>query len=494
MKFSLRMALAAALGSLFAASGAHAADLLSVYQDALKNDPAIREADALRLATREQRPQAWAALLPNITGQASKGKETTDGIQQFAQIQPVDPINDPDGPQALFVFSRTGESEPETDQWSLDLRQNIFSWTNWVALRRASHQVAQAEADYAAAQQDLISRVSTAYFNVLAARDTLEAEQAAGDAISRQLEQTEKRFEVGLIAITDVQDARAARDTAAANVIAAKRALATFEEQLREITGQKYDVLNRPTADMPLKSPEPASEDQWVQQSLDQNLALISSRLNSDIARDNVRSAFGGHLPTLDLVASKGNFNQDTPQVFPADPANQFPGGAVTTTTDQDSESYTLQLNVPIFSGGLTQSRVRESQYRWIAAKEQFVRVSRATERAARDAYMGVMSEISRVNALRQALASSQTSLQATEAGYEVGTRTAVDVLDARRALVLAQSNFARSRYDYLLNVINLRLAAGNLDDATLTEINSTLTDSTPTPSTNPTPTPPPAQ
>jgi outer membrane protein len=494
MKSPLHAAVAAALLSMIGVSGAQAADLVSVYQDALKNDPQIREADANRLAVREQRPQAWSALLPNITGFAAKGKEKSDGIQQFAQIQPVDPVNDPSGPQALFVFNRTGESEPETEQWSLDLRQNIFSWTNWMALRRASHQVAQAEADYAAEQQNLISRVAQRYFDVLAARDTLEAEQAAGDAISRQLEQTEKRFEVGLIAITDVQDARAARDTAAANIIAAKRALATSEELLREITAQKYDTFSRPGVDMPLKSPEPANEEQWVELSLNQNLALISSRLNADIARDNVRGAFGGHLPTLDLVASKGNFNQDTPQVFPPDPGNQFPGGNVTTTTDQDSESYTLQLNVPIFSGGLTQSRVRESQYRWIAAKERVVRVSRETERAARDAFLGVTSEISRVNALRQALASSQTSLQATEAGYEVGTRTAVDVLDARRALVLAQSNFARSRYDYLLNVINLRAAAGNLDEATLSEINGTLTQETPTPSTNPNPTPPPAQ
>jgi outer membrane protein len=481
MKFSIRMALAAALGSLAAASGAQAADLLAVYQDALKNDPLIREADALRLATREQRPQAWATLLPQITGSASKGKETTDGIQQFAQIQPVDPVNNPTGPKALFIFSRTGESEPETDQWSLDLRQNLFSFSNWMALRRANHQVAQAEADYAAEQQNLISRVAQRYFDVLAARDTLEAELAAGDAISRQLEQTEKRFEVGLIAITDVQDSRAARDTAAANIIAAKRALATAEELLREITGQKYETLAKPTVDMPLKSPEPANEDQWVQQSMEQNLALISSRLAADIARDNVRSAFGGHLPTVDLVASKGNFNQDTPQVFPANPGEQFPGGAATTTTDQDSEQYTVQLTVPIFSGGGTQSRVRESQYRWIAAKERVVRTSRETERAARDAYLGVVSEISRVNALRQALQSSDTSLKATEAGYEVGTRTAVDVLDARRALVLAQSNFARSRYDYLLNVINLRAAAGNLDDATLSDVNSTLTQEAPT-------------
>ena len=164
-------------------------------------------------------------------------------------------------------------------------------------LKQSGRIAAQADADYGVAQQDLALRVSTRYFDVLAAQDNVQAQQASLDAISRQLEQADKRFEVGLIAITDVQEARAARDTAAADLIAAKRQLATAQEFLREITDMQYQVLATPRGTMPLAIPEPADPQKWVEASMEQNLALTSSRLGADIARDNVRRAFGGHLP-----------------------------------------------------------------------------------------------------------------------------------------------------------------------------------------------------
>jgi outer membrane protein len=193
-----------------------------------------------------------------------------------------------------------------------------------------------------------------------------------------------------------------------------------------------------------------------------------------------VRSAFSGHLPTLDLRASKSHTKTDSTQTFAANPPLRPAEVTVPIGNETDDELYALEINVPIFSGGLTRSRVRESQYRWIAAKERVVRVSRETERLARDAYLGVISEMARVVALRQSLESVQTALKAQEAGYEVGTRTAVDVLNSRRQLVAAQSAYARSRYDYILNVIQLRLAAGNLDREILTEINDWLTATQP--------------
>jgi outer membrane protein len=186
-----------------------------------------------------------------------------------------------------------------------------------------------------------------------------------------------------------------------------------------------------------------------------------------------VRSSFSGHLPEVDLVASRNNAINDSEQ--------RLRSGAVSSSaSDTDDTQYSLQLSVPIFSGGATSSRVRQSEYRWQAARERLTRTSRQTERQARDAYLGVISEISRVNALRQALESSQTALKATEAGYEVGTRTAVDVLDARRNLAQAQTNYARSRYDYMLNVLALKLAAGTLDRETLAEVNSWLVKTAP--------------
>jgi outer membrane protein len=450
---------------LLAFSGAAPAkDLVGVFEDAVRNDPVIRQADANRLAAREARPQAWAALLPQLNGTASATGDHNAGQQPFfgtgangaPLVQPVPAVVD-----------------TTTKAWALNLRQNVFSWSNWMALKGAGREVAQAEATYQAAEQQLILRVAQAYFNVLAAEDGLEANQASLEAISRQLDQANKRFEVGLIAITDVQEAKAARDTAAAAVIAAKRTLATSEDQLQEITGQKYDRLSKPGGDMPLKSPEPADESRWVIISLEQNLSLISSRLGAEIARDNVRVAIGGHLPTLDLVAGRSYQRQGVNETFAGEPFGY--------DSYFNDRQIGLQLTVPLFAGGLTQSKVRQTQYLWIAAKEAVVQSSRATERQARDAYLGVISGIARVQALRQALESSQTALKATEAGYEVGTRTAVDVLNSRKTLVQAKTDYSGSRYDYIVSVLQLRLAAGNLDRPQLTEINSYLTVAAPT-------------
>jgi outer membrane protein len=452
--------------SLALTGTAAAKDLVGVYEDALRSDPQIHQADATRLASREARPQAWAAVLPQISGTLARKQDRQDGTEgqvSFDQTTgaPV-PVTTP------FVLNSTSKT------WGLNLSENLFSWSTWMAIKQADAQVAQAEANYRAAEQSLILRVAQAYFNVLSALDGLEANQASLEAISRQLDQADKRFEVGLIAITDVQEAKAARDTAAAAVIAAKRTLATAGDQLSEITGQKYDDLSKPGDDMPLNSPDPASEDRWVTVSLDQNVSLLSSRLAADIARENVRIAFGGHLPTLELLAGKSRTTTDANERFP-------PTAPFALDSAVNDRQYALQISIPIFSGGLTQSRVRQAQYQWIAAKEGVVQSSRATERQARDAYLGVISGIARVKALRQALESSQTALKATEAGYEVGTRTAVDVLNSRRTLVQAQTDYAVSRYDYIVSVIQLRLASGNLARNDVTEINRWLAVSAPT-------------
>lgn len=468
----MKLWIAAATASLAVAGIARSENLATVYQNALESDPLIREADANRRAAREARPQAWANLLPQINATLQASRNPSESTQPDFQVQP-------DG--SIVIVPIPTEGETDSDGYTLQLRQNVFSWTNWVTLRRASREVAQAEADYQAATQDLVLRVARRYFDVLAERDNLDAQQASLDATSRQLEQAEKRFEVGLIAITDVQEAKAARDTGAAAVIATKRSLATAEELLREVTGQKYSQLAKPREDMPLKTPDPEDAERWVEVSMNQNLALVSSRLAADIARDNVGIARGGHFPTIDLTAVRNDVHNDVDTTTFV----SGPGGVLTPQTnlfetERTDDSIELQLTMPIFSGGLTTSETRQSRFRWIAARERLQRVSRETERLARDSYLGVISEIARVQALRQAQESSQTALKATEAGYEVGTRTAVDVLDARRTLVQAQTNYARSRYDYLLNVFRLRQAAGNLDGATVSEINAWLAETAP--------------
>jgi outer membrane protein len=462
------------LGLLGLCATAQAEDLLAVFDSAVQNDPQIREANANRLAAREARPQAWANILPSITASGARSRSWTDGTGFTQQILNQQQFNNVTG----------GRGSTDTDSWRLDIRQNLFSWAFWSQLKQASHEVALAESDFRVQEQNLAQRVSTQYFDVLTAQDEVVAQEAARDAFARQLDQAEKRFEVGLIAITDVQEQRAARDRAAADVISAKRRLASAQETLRATTGTKYTVLNSPDDTLPLLTPEPATEEEWVTVSMDQNAALISSRLSADIARDQVKISFGGHLPTVDLVAGRTYTDTDGSRVIPP-PTNS----TNTTVAETYGKSLSLQISVPLFSGGATQSRVRESQYRWIAARERLERTSRDTERQARDAYLGVISEISRVQALKQALESSATALRATEAGYEVGTRTSVDVLDARRLLVANQTAYSQSRYTYLNNLIQLRLASGDLDRGTIEEVNMWLVVPSQAPA--PTPTPP---
>jgi outer membrane protein len=247
----MRRLFALGLGCLVSFS-ASSEDLLTIFDQAVVNDPTVREAEYSRKATREARPQAWAAYLPQINGTWTKTKDDGDGTNSSQRL-----IDDPNNPGTFVILTQTqsGTSTTDTTSWGLTLRQNIFNWAGLVGLKRANRVAAQADADYGVAQQDLALRVSQRYFDVLAAQDNVQAQQASLDAISRQLEQADKRFEVGLIAITDVQEARAARDTAAADLIAAKRQLATAQEFLREITDMQYQVLATPRATMPLVVP-----------------------------------------------------------------------------------------------------------------------------------------------------------------------------------------------------------------------------------------------
>ncbi|HWN06165.1 MAG TPA: TolC family outer membrane protein [Steroidobacteraceae bacterium] len=458
-RFLVRAILAAAS---LAAVNASAADLKEVYTRALTSDPLIREADANRLATRESKPQAVASLLPQIAANASELKNESVGSQTVIDIDEVD--------GEVTIGSVERETKGTRQVWNVELRQSIFRWQNWAELKRSDVEGAQAEAEYVVAQQDLIVRTAEAYFNVLAARDTLEAAQAAHDAIGRQLEQSEKRFEVGLIAVTDVQDAKAAYDSATAALIQGKRNLANSGELLRELTGDAWDALDKPGNDMPLAGPDPASPEDWVKLAMDQNARLTASRLAADVTRQVVNIERGGYFPEIDFIVTRGDFDDD---------GNFTDGGGTTFPNDADSEdtTYGVQVTLPIFTGGATTSRVRQAQYRNIAARERLERTVRETERSTRDAYLGVNSEVARVQSLKQAVESAQTALQATEAGYEVGTRTSVDVLQARQRLFQSQTDYARSRYDYLLNVLRLQQAAGTLDNEGLDDINALLTE-----------------
>jgi outer membrane protein len=433
-------------------AAAAAADFTQVYQDALANDPTYQQAYANYQAAREAKPEAWAALLPQISGSAGKSLDHSSGLSSSIGTT----TSGAPASSSFYAVTHTN-----AHQWSLNLSEDLFSWADWMGLKSADSQVAEAQATYEAAAQNLILRVATAYFNVLSALDTLQAQESSLQAFDLQLEQANKRFQVGLIAITDVEQARAARDTAAAAVIGDKQALASAEDQLQVITGRQYDTLSEPGADMPLVMPNPANQNQWVQTSLQQNLSLIASRLAADVARDNVQIAFSGHLPTVSLTASRSFNSSGMDENISQGP---FDIGTFDLPSWTNDRQIGLEVTVPIFSGGGTEARVHQAQYQWIAAKDGMEETSRTTEQQARDAYLGVISGIAHVQALQQALTSSQTAYRATEAGYRVGTQTEVDVLNALSTLVQAKTNYASSRYSYITSVVQLRYAAGTLD------------------------------
>jgi outer membrane protein len=458
MKNLIKFSVLTSILSIFAMPGqAHAESLLEIYQQALQGDPQIHEAEARRLAALESKPQARGVLLPQIQATGNWDETGTSG-SSFSIID---------------QSGRTFDRDATNTNWSVSLRQSLFRWDQIVNLRRADKTVTKAEAVREAAQQDLIVRVAQRYFDVLAAEDRLTSRQANSEAIARQLEQAKQRFEVGLIAITDVQESQAAYDQSVADEIGAKRTLATAREFLREITGQYVAELDAPGEDFPLLNPTPNDEASWVDLSLGQNLNLVASRLDEELARDEISFRRNGYYPSLDLVVSTGETTSEG-DVF-------VTNGLVSSTSAFDDASnrdqISLQLTVPLFAGGYNSSRVREAVYLHRASREQLQRVTRETEREARDAYLGVHSEISRVKALEQAVASSQTALQATQAGYEVGTRTIVEVLNSQFSLYVAITNFYQSRYDYIMNAISLKQAAGTLQVQDLEKIDQWLRD-----------------
>jgi outer membrane protein len=432
---------------------AQATTLLEIYDRAAQNDPAIRQADANRLATHEARPQAWAQLLPNISANAnwSAAACNVNAVQ-------CNSVGYPDGTVHTEPYTKRGGS------YGISAVERINIPAMLRNLKRTDYVLAQADLTYHAAEQDLAVRVATAYFGVLSAQDILTSSQASLAAFNKQLEQQEKRFEVGLSANTDVQEARAARDSANATVISSKRALASAQEQLRIIAGGFVDNLAAPIDNMPLIVPDPQSEDEWVKRSLDGNLSLAAARIGLDTATYDLGTAKTNRYPSLTLGASYNNsktFNNfDTSQGI-----NSWNGTIVS-----------VGVSVPIFSGGMISSQIRQDAYLQRAARENVELVTRQTDSGARDAFLGMQSSIALVQANKQAYDSARLALQATEAGFDVGTRTTIDVLNARKQLLNAEVQYEQSRYDYIKQLIRLKQVSGALNRGDLELINSWLT------------------
>lgn len=418
-----------------------AEDLLTVYKTAIENDSQFRASQAEYRALLETKNQSIALLLPTLSASA----HYTDNENETITASSTVPDN----------YSSKG--------YSLTLIQPLYRHENFVGLGQADAVVAQALATLENAKQDLIIRVATQYFSVLGAGDDLEFAKAERKSIHEQLIQTQQRFNVGLTAITDVHEAQARYDQAVARAIVAENTLAIAHEKLREITAVSYTALSPLSSEHPLVKPEPADIQQWVQTANTQNALLIASNKNVDVARSEVSRQNAGHLPTLDLRADHtySDFDDGFPDILGAH--------------ERNDSSISLQLNVPLYQGGLVNSLTRAADHRLIQAREKNEQQKRATERQTRNSYLSVVASVSTVHALKQALASSLIALEATQAGFEVGTRTAVDVLNSQRELFGARRDYARVRYNYVLETLRLKLAAGTLSIVDIEQLNPWL-------------------
>src|SRR3569623_1168235 len=386
---TLRAGLAAA--TLAVSCGAAADNLLDVYRLAVDSDPQLRQTEAAYRAVAETHDQARAQLLPQLSANA--------GI--VCDRQEITESNSPFFPPSTFYAT--------TEKYGLNLNQALYHRDYYARLKQADASTGQARAQYDAEQQNLVERVAQRYFNVLSASDDVVFARAEKYATGRLFEQNKQRFDVGLIAITDVHESQAAADLAAARAIAAETRLAVAEEELRELTGRSSVHLAAPQEEIPLVAPEPAEMQAWVDIAARQNLQLLAAQFAVTAAREEVELRRAGHYPTFDATASYG-YNNVSAAVL---------GGSVTVDT-----TVGVQVNVPLYQGGGITARARGGGRRLTQSKEALEQQRRATDRQTRSAYLTVIDNINSVQALKQARLSNQPALEATEAGYEAGTRT----------------------------------------------------------------------
>ena len=418
-----------------------AEDLAQIFELAKKNDPTYGAAVAQYQAAIEASPKAWAGIKPqiNVTG-------------QYAEI-------DQDSSVTIDNVPLNRDQSYDSNFYSISLTQTLYNKAQFDAIAQAGALVAQAEAVYGNARYDLILRVAQRYFDVLSESASLVFAKAEKKAIAQQLDQAKQRFKVGLTAITDVLEAQARYDQAVSSEIEAQRLLDLSNESLREITGQAHGKLHKVKEELKLVSPDPLDQEAWVKTALEQNLLLLSAEQAVNAAREGKDLAYAGHYPTLNFEASYDD--------------SETNGGTFPSTSD--GTTLALRLNIPIYSGGGTNAAGREAAALYQQSKQLYEQQRRATERLTRNSYLTVLSAISQVNALKQALRSTQTALEATQAGFEVGTRTAVDVLDSQQEMYLAQRNYIRARHAYIVSALQLKQAAGTLTDEDMTLINAWL-------------------
>ncbi|MDP4028646.1 MAG: TolC family outer membrane protein [Gallionella sp.] len=431
------------LATLLGASGsALAADLLETFRAAQANDPVFAAARATMQAGQEKLPQGRALLLPSISLNAN----STFNDQTV---------------QSHGAFPPSGNFRYNSHGYGVNLTQPLFRQQNWLAYTEAELQVAQSEAQFRVAKQDLILRVAQAYFDVLIAQDSVQLSEAQKTAISEQLEQAKRNFEVGSATITDTHEAQARYDLTSAQQIAAQNDLEIKRRALQQLINAMPQDLRHLGKEFKLGAPQPADMEKWVDDAQQNSLQLAIAQAGAEIAEKEVARNRGGHYPTLDLVANYSN--------------NQSNGGSFGVGSDNTNKSVGVQLNMPLFQGGATQSKWREAEANRERAKQELENTRRSVALQTRQAYLGVVSGIAQVKALQQALVSSESVLEASKLGQEVGVRTNLDVLNAQQQLYSTRRDLYQAEYSYLLSQLRLKAAVGLLDEAALNKINQAL-------------------
>ena len=439
--------LAAALaGVALSTSPAFGADLLSIFRDALANDATYSGAKIALEAGSEALPQAFAGLLPTIGATASTTRNEANVTFRTVTASL---------PPGNRVFNNNG--------YAITLSQPLFRWNNWQTYQQSKLQVMQAEAVYAQAGQDLAVRVSQAYFDVLNAQDTFKVAQVKKTAISEQLAQAKRNFEVGTSTIVDTNEAQSRYDLVIAEELAAQNDLEVKRTALQLITGKAPAELSPLRADIGIPPPRPAAMENWVQAAEDGNYLIKAQEAAAEVAKRAIEVQRAGHYPTLDLTASKTR--------------NSASGNTTNNIgSDSNATAIGLQLAIPIYAGGIVDSRVRQAIANEQKAKADLEAQKRAASQNARQFFLGVTNGLSQVRALEAALLSSKTSLDSNKLGYEVGVRINIDVLNAQQQLFTTQRDLYKARYDTIVNGIRLKAATGAIKEDDIAAANALLT------------------
>ncbi|MDG2270948.1 MAG: TolC family outer membrane protein [Halioglobus sp.] len=450
--------------ALFLSSVSLQADSLrDIYELALENDAQLKSEEAVYLARRETENLSLSALLPQVAAaysyQNSSGDEDGFGF------------GGPGGDDEIIAYpDQSSSRDIDSEGYVISLNQALFDLSAWFSFQSGKQVTKEAEATFAANQQNLIVRVVEAYLLVLRAQDNLAASQAQERAFERQLEQTQQRFEVGLIAITDVYEARAARDLAEVERIVDENDVSVALERLSVLTGQRQSNLNVLVEDFKIRPPDPLDRAAWVDFALQNNFELQASSYREEAARQTAKANKMEHAPKVKGGYEYSDFDIDGDiDVEPPNPLIPPPKSNLT------EHVWQVTVSVPLYSGGAISANRRRAAQEFSAAREQRINLSRNTVTSTRSLHMTVLSDVSRIAARKQSIISSKSSVDATEAGYEVGTRNVVDVLNAQNSLFRAKRDYANSRYDYILNLMRLHEKAGLLSPEDILKLDSFL-------------------